>query len=470
MSSLDTRSATAAEAKPNVVILLADDLGYADASFNGGKIPTPHIDRIAKEGVRLERFYACPVCSPTRAGLLTGRWPLRMGIMRTVIPPWRKWGLPAEENTIAELLADAGYKHRAILGKWHLGHGKPSHHPLDNGFTYFYGHYNGAIDYFTHEREGETDWHRNRETLKEDGYTTELLAADAERFIKEQSADQPFFLYVPFNAVHSPFESLESDEAKFADVRPKRRRVYSGMTAALDRAVGKILDALDRQKLADNTFVLFFSDNGGVQGVGDNTPLRGAKTTVYEGGIRVAAAARWPKGGIQGGRSVKGLMGYIDVYPTVKRIAGLENVPDPNPLDGVDVLDVMRGTQQPSKRDWFSYISMTGSTEHVSVISGRYKLNVHGPSVLEDDAKADRSLELFDLEQDPRETKNLIGTQQDLADSLMEKLKTFRSWKIHGVDGYDVGREGFQCPRIGSLSRNKSEIRISKFETNFKSQ
>ena len=440
-------AAPAAEAKPNIVILLADDLGYADVSFNGGTIPTPHIDRIAKEGVRLERFYACPVCSPTRAGLMTGRWPLRMGIMRTVIPPWRKWGIPAAEKTMAELLTDAGYKQRGLLGKWHLGHGQPSHHPLANGFTYFYGHYNGAIDYWTHEREGQTDWHRNRETLKEEGYTTELLAADAERFIKESSTREPFFLYVPFNAVHSPFQSLESDAAKFSDVRPKRRQIYSGMTAALDRAVGKILDALNQRKLADKTFVLFFSDNGGVQGVGDNGPLRGGKTTVYEGGIRVAAAARWPAGGFQGGRSVKGLMGYIDVYPTIKRIAGLENVPDPNPLDGVDVLNVMRGTGESPKHNWFSYISMKGDTEHVSVISGRYKLNVHGPSVLEKNAEAGRTLELFDLKDDPRERKNRIDAQKDLADSLMEKLKTFRSWKIHGVDGYDVGREGFQAPK-----------------------
>ena len=447
LTSVAPFAAKAAEAKPNIVILLADDLGYADVSFNGGKIPTPNIDRIAKEGVRLERFYACPVCSPTRAGLMTGRWPLRMGIMRTVIPPWRKWGIPAAEKTLAELLAHAGYKQRGILGKWHLGHAQPSHHPLDNGFTYFYGHYNGAIDYWTHEREGETDWHRNRETVKEEGYTTELLAADAERFIKDCSAAEPFFLYVPFNAVHSPFQSLDSDAAKFADVRPKRRRIYLGMTAALDRAVGKILDALDRRKLADNTFVLFFSDNGGVQGVGDNGSLRGGKTTVYEGGIRVAAAARWPAGGIQGGRSIKGLMGYIDVYPTVKRIAGLENVADPNPLDGMDVLDLMRGRGESPNRDWFSYISMKGATEHVGIISGRYKLNVHGPSVLEKNAEADRALELFDLQNDPRETKNLIDTQKELADSLMEKLKTFRSWKIQGVDGYDVGREGFQAPK-----------------------
>ncbi|MFW6124746.1 MAG: sulfatase-like hydrolase/transferase, partial [Pirellulales bacterium] len=159
--------------RPNVLIVVADDLGFADVGFHGGRIPTPAIDRIAAEGVKLEQFYACPVCSPTRAGLMVGRWPIRVGIMRTVIPPWRRWGLPPEETTLAELAAEAGYARRGVVGKWHLGHSDRKYHPLNQGFTYFYGHYNGAIDYWTHQREGEVDWHRNFDTVHEEGYTTD---------------------------------------------------------------------------------------------------------------------------------------------------------------------------------------------------------------------------------------------------------------------------------------------------------
>ena len=437
----------AAARRPNIVLIVADDLGYQDVSFNGGKIPTPAIDRVATEGVNLTRFYACPVCSPTRAGLMTGRWPLRMGIMRAVIPPWRNWGIPADEKTVAELIADAGYPRRAIIGKWHLGHAAKKYHPLNNGFTYFYGHYNGAIDYWTHEREGETDWHRNWDTVHEEGYSTDLLGDDAARFIRESPAGDPFFLYLPFNAVHSPFQAPDADAARFADVADKTRRTYAGMTAAMDRAVGKVLAALDDRRLADNTFVLFFSDNGGVPRVGDNGPLRAGKATVYEGGTRVCAAARWPAGGIRGGKTVDGLMGYIDVYPTVKRLAGLADAADPNPLDGVDVLDVMRGRAEAPQRDWFSYIHQGGPDEQLAVIDGPFKLVVHGPGILTDGARAKSRCELYHLGDDPREQTNVADRHADVVDRLWQKLRTFRSWKLDGVPEYGEGRQGFKAPK-----------------------
>jgi arylsulfatase A-like enzyme len=436
----------APDERPNVVILVADDLGWADVSFHVGEIPTPAIDRIAREGVKLERFYVCPVCSPTRAGLMTGRWPLRMGIMRTVIPPWRRWGLPPDEKTLAELAADAGYRRRGVIGKWHLGHSDRKYHPLNQGFTYFYGHYNGAIDYWTHEREGEVDWHRNFDTVHEEGYTTDLIGAEAVRFIEQSPADEPFFLYVPFNAPHSPFQAHQEDIERFAHVENKRRRVYAAMVVALDRAVGTILEAIDRRDQAQDTFLLFFSDNGGVQRVADNGPLRAGKATVYEGGIRVAAAARWPGGGIQGGRSIDARIGYIDVYPTVKRIVGLAGAQDPNPLDGADVLDVLRGRAEPPRRDWFSYLSMADPVEHTSVIAGRYKLNVHGRSVLEAPLQGEQQRELFDLEQDPYEEHNLIDEHPELARPMLENLRAFRRLKIDGVGPYAEGRQGFQAP------------------------
>ena len=443
-----SRSAPAGQReRPNIVLIVIDDLGYRDVSFNGGDIPTPAVDRIAREGVNLKRFYACPVCSPTRAGLMTGRWPLRMGIMRAVIPPWRKWGLPPEEQTLAERLAGAGYERRAIIGKWHLGHCDRKYHPLNRGFTYFYGHYNGAIDYWTHEREGETDWHRNWETVHEEGYTTDLLADDACRFLRECPKGKPFLLYLPFNAVHTPLQAPEADIARFAHVKDKRRRIYSAMVAAMDRAVGKVLDALDARGLSENTFVLFFADNGGVTQFSDNGSLRAGKATVYEGGIRVCAAARWPAGGIAGGKTVDGLMGYIDVHPTVKRLAGLADAPDPNPLDGVDVLDVMRGTAEAPQRPWFSYIQQGGPTEHLSVIDRPYKLVVQGPGILSENARETSKAELFNLAEDPREQTDISGKHPDLVDRLWKALRTFRTWKIDGVPEFSDGRKGFKAPK-----------------------
>ncbi len=444
---LSLAAAAGKPSRPNVLIIVADDLGYRDVSFNGGEIPTPAIDRIAREGVNLTGFHACPVCSPTRAGLMTGRWPLRMGIMRAVIPPWRKWGLPPEERTLAELLADAGYRRRAVIGKWHLGHASRKYHPLNQGFTYFYGHYNGAIDYWTHEREGETDWHRNWDTVHEEGYSTDLLGEDAARFVREAPADEPLLLYLPFNAPHTPLQAPEADIKRFAHVKNKRRRIYCAMVAAMDRAVGKVLKAIDARPDADHTFVLFFSDNGGVPRVADNGPLRAGKVTVYEGGTRVCAAARWPAGGIRGGKTVDGLMGYIDVYPTVKRLAGLADAPDPNPLDGVDVLDVMRGRAEAPQRDWFSYIHQSGPTEHLAVIHRPWKLVVHGPGVLKDGSKPKSRRELFNLWKDPHEKTNVADGHPDVVDRLWDRLRTFRSWAIKGVPAYGEGRKGFKAPK-----------------------
>ena len=175
-SLLFTTVGGAAE-KPHIVILVADDLGWADVSFHDEQIKTPNLDRLVSEGAELSRYYVCPVCSPTRAGLMTGRYPIRYGLMRAVLPPWRRGGLDLAEVTMPEVLARAGYKHRGIFGKWHLGHSDIQYHPLRRGFTEFVGHYNGAIDYFTHQRDGMLDWHRDHESNRDEGYSTDLIAA-----------------------------------------------------------------------------------------------------------------------------------------------------------------------------------------------------------------------------------------------------------------------------------------------------
>ncbi|NQU22747.1 MAG: sulfatase-like hydrolase/transferase [Candidatus Nealsonbacteria bacterium] len=439
--------ATAADvplSPPNVVILLADDLGFADVGYHGGKIETPNIDRLARQGVRLERFYACPVCSPTRAGLMTGRYPIRLGLMRAVIPPWRKYGMPTDEQTLADLLAKAGYERRAAIGKWHLGHSARKYHPLRRGFTHFYGHYNGAIDYFTHLREDALDWHRDFDLCDDKGYSTDLIGREAVRFVEESPVGKPFFLYVPFNAPHSPLQAKEVDLKKYARLQG-RRKLHAAMVDSMDQAIGRILGAIDRRGIADDTLVLFFSDNGGVTGVADNGPLRGGKAGVYEGGVRVPAVIHWPRG-IPGGRTVDARMGYIDVYPTLKRIVGLKDDADANPLDGRDMLDVICGRAKPADRDWYSYIAQSGP-ERIAVSTDGWKLIVQGPGVLESDAVGKSRVELFRIDRDPYEKTDLAEEHPEVVGEMLARLKTFRRLKIDGVPPYGEGREGFVPPK-----------------------
>lgn len=339
-----------------MVILVADDLGWADVSFHGSQIRTPHLDRLATEGAAFSRFYVCPVCSPTRAGLMTGRYPIRYGLMRAVVPPWRRGGLDTSEVTLPEVLAKAGYRHRGIFGKWHLGHSDVKYHPLRRGFTEFIGHYNGAIDYFTHEREGELDWHRGYESNPDKGYSTDLIADAAVAFINRHArAGSPFFCYVPFNAPHSPLQAKAEDldrhrhlagEGPLMGLPGKKaagygaagrgrskRQTLAAMISSMDQGIGRILDALEAHHIGDNTLVWFFSDNGGIP-PGDNRPLNGRKGTVFEGGIRVAAAVRWP-GRIAAGSRIEAPLAYIDVLPTLMRVAGIPSHGG-KALDGID--------------------------------------------------------------------------------------------------------------------------------------
>lgn len=202
-----TADAPASAKRPNIVIILADDQGWADVGFHGSEIKTPELDRLAASGARLEQFYVQPVCSPTRAALMTGRYPMRYGLQVGVVRPWAQYGLPLEERTLAQALAEAGYE-TAICGKWHLGHFRRDYLPTRRGFDHQYGHYNGALDYFTHQRDGGHDWHRDDQACYDQGYSTFLLADEAVRLIRRHDTAKPLFLYVPFNAVHSPHQEI----------------------------------------------------------------------------------------------------------------------------------------------------------------------------------------------------------------------------------------------------------------------
>ena len=432
-----------AAGRPNIVLVLADDLGWNDVGYHGGEIPTPNIDRIASEGVKLERFYACPVCSPTRAGLMTGRYPIRFGMQRAVCRPFLKVGVPAREETLGEMLARAGYRHRGIAGKWHIGHAFRRFHPLNQGFTSFVGHFNGNIDYFTHRREGELDWHRGFTSNRDEGYSTDLIAEESVRFIDRHAGDGPFFLYVPFNAPHTPLQVPEKWLEPFSAVENERRRIYMAMVASMDHAIGRILEALRRNDLKDDTLVWFASDNGG-QALADNSPLRAGKGTVYEGGIRVAATLRWPAGLPGNGRSVTGLVSYLDVYPTLRRVAGLGSAGGPGePLDGEDMFDLILGREEPRKRRFFSYFEAYGN-EQLAVIDGDWKLVRRGPPILGDNPAdappaghrarpaAEEKIELFNLADSPLEQSDLSATESDRRNAMLEMLRTFRAIREDG--------------------------------------
>jgi len=249
------------EKKPNIVFFLIDDLGYADCGFNGGQqIKTPNIDRLAKSGAIIESHYVQPVCSPTRSTLLTGRYPTHTGVY-TIVSPGAPWGLPLAERTLADALRSAGYR-TALTGKWHLGEFEKAYQPNARGFDHQYGHFFGMLDYYSHDRLNKLDWFRNGEPLKEAGYTTHLIAAEACKVIETGDRAKPLFLYVPFNGVHSPFQAPDEYLKPYGALKGNRQKL-AGMLAAVDEAIGRIEESLKKAGMLENTLIVFSSDNGG---------------------------------------------------------------------------------------------------------------------------------------------------------------------------------------------------------------
>lgn len=416
-------SLAAEAAKPNIVVILADDLGFADVGFNGGKqIKTPNIDKLAAAGARLEQFYVQSLCSPTRAALMTGRYPMRHGLQTGVVRPWSQHGLPLNERTLPQALKEAGYV-TALTGKWHLGHFQPAYLPTRRGFDFQYGHYNGAIDYFKLDRGGGHDWHRNDQANYDKGYSTHLIARDAVRFIEDSR--RPFFLFVSFNAVHSPYQVPEEYLAPYAHLQ-EPRRTYAGMLAAMDEAIGQIIAALDEKGLRKNTLIVFSSDNGGPHPgkVTDNGPLRAGKSTLYEGGVRVAASVAW-EGRIKAGSIITAPLHIVDLYPTLLRLAGAP-LQQELPIDGHDAFAILtQGKASPHREILLNTTPNTGA-----IRVGDWKLIVNGKiDSHEDDgtvsAPLEPLIELFNIANDPYEKQNLAGQRPDVARDLRARYDKF---------------------------------------------
>ncbi len=415
-----------AREKPNIVLIVADDLGWNDVGYHGSDVLTPNLDAIVRQAAEFDRFYAYHGCTPTRAGLMTGRYPERLGLSH-ILYPTRKGGLSPDEQTLAELLADEGYEHRACIGKWHLGHSDIKYHPLNQGFTFFYGCYGGLVDYFLHVNKGQLDWHRNFEPSYDKGYTTDLITQEAMAFIDEKADEEsPFFLYVPYNAPHGPLQAphrylsmydfdvrkpIFSDSTVYPDAPKKRvhrgqgnskRQTYAAMVTAMDDGIGQIFDKLKESGELENTFFLFMSDNGGsIKFGGSNLPLRGEKGTCFEGGLRVPAFLYYPKLA-QGGTVIDQVTGYIDIMATIRDLLDVKAMPA-NELDGISFLPALKGH---SKRH----------AERM-IFTGKH-------SVVREDWKV-LGKNLFQVGSDTTEARNIAESEAALFESLADTLATF---------------------------------------------
>jgi arylsulfatase A len=411
----------AAEPRPNVVIIITDDMGYADiGTFGARDIKTPSIDSLARDGVKLTDFYAnAPVCSPTRAGLMTGRYQQRYGIeapLQQVSTAWQQ-GLRATGRSLPQLLKNSGYA-TALLGKWHIGY-QADMSPNAHGFDYFFGFRAGYIDYYQHtDGDGQPDLWENSTPVGEEGYMTDLISDRSVRFI-EQHARQPFFLEVAYNAPHWPYQrpdapSTAIDKARHLrpdEVPTSTRADYVTMVERLDRGVGKILRALDDHSLARNTIVIFTNDNGG-EWLSNAGPLFNRKSSVWEGGIRVPALIRWPATLPAGKTS---LQVGITMDLTASVLAATSSaVPADTRLDGMNIFPILQGISPVVERTLF-WRSSLGRTQK-AVRSGDWKLVVDGANTM-----------LFDVSKDIGERTDLTNQRLDVVAQMRPLLAAWES-------------------------------------------
>ncbi len=431
----DKPSAGAAAAKPNIVVILADDLGNADLGYRGSDIKTPNLDKLATGGVRLESFYGMPVCTPSRAALMTGRYAMRYGLQTLVIFPSHTYGLATDERTLPQALKEAGYN-TAMVGKWHLGHADRKYWPQNRGFDHFYGNLVGEVDYFKMERGGVIDWQRNGTFLKEEGYHTTLVGDEAVKLIEAHDAAKPLFLYTAFLAPHAPYQAPQEYIDRYKDtIADPQRRIYAGMITAMDDQVGRIMAALEKKGLRDNTLIVFSSDNGGPTsalfatgarspeeraesgGVAlgqkpppSNAPFRGGKGSLYEGGVRTVSFMNWP-GHLQPG-VVNEPIHTVDMFPTLVKLAG-GSLEGGKPLDGKDVWPVVSQGQPSPHED----ILINVEAFRGAVRKGNWKLVKV--------ALLPGKTELFDLAADPGEQVNVAGQHPEVVQDLEARLLNY---------------------------------------------
>lgn len=414
--------ALAADApRPNILLIVADDMGWADVGYHDSAIRTPNLDRLAREGVELDQFYVAPMCTPTRVALLTGRYWSRFGNTTPSnerVLPWETW-------TLARALKQAGYATH-ITGKWHLG-SKVEWGPRQFGFDHSHGSLAGGVNPLNHlYKHGpySKTWHRNDQLIEEQGHVTDLIGKEALKFIDAKHA-QPFFVYVPFTAVHTPFDEPQTWLKGASQVHADRQQ-YAACAQHMDAVIGKMIEALDRTGQRENTLVIFFSDNGGTNGDdsnrypdtkikgrirGLNTPLRGWKTQVYEGGIRVPAFVHWP--GTLEPSKVTTPLHVIDWMPTVCALLKLP-APAGTKWDGVDAWPTLNGKPNQALEDRELYWQGVHKRS-AALRQGNWKLVVHR-------RKEKGGTELFDLSKDPNEKNNRAAEEAPRVSTMLKAL------------------------------------------------
>ena len=430
--------------QPNIVLLFADDAGYADFGFHGGQeIPTPNLDELARTGVLFSQGYVSdPTCGPSRAGLITGRYQQRFGFEENNVPGFMsansaelgdKMGLPIDEVTMADHMKSLGYA-TAVYGKWHLGHGD-QFHPTKRGFDEFVGFRGGARSYFAYP-DGKADRPENRlehgfgEYREPGGYLTDVLADEAVAFI-ERNAERPFFVFLSFNAVHTPMDALEDDLALFPELTGLRKQL-AAMTVAMDRASGKVLNRLEELGLSDKSIVVFTNDNGGPtdRNGSNNYPFAGTKSNQLEGGIRVPFVMRWPeklKTGVY-----REPVSTLDLLPTFYAAAG-GDVATLGEIDGVDLLPFIRGEDDGRPHQTLFWKKDVRAT----IRDGDWKLMRF----------ADRPAELYNLAEDPAEQVNHAADHPELVAELFKKIFAWEQtlqrsrWALkRKYEQYDIDR------------------------------
>lgn len=415
--------------RPNILLVISDDQGYGDIGAHGNeKIRTPNLDRFAAEGVELTRFYVSPVCSPTRASLLTGRYHYRTGVIHTSRGGAKMHG---EETTLAELLQQAGYR-TAIFGKWHLGDNYPMR-PQDQGFVESLVHKSGGITQAPDQPNSYFDpvlWHNGRRTTGR-GYCTDVFFNGAVRFV-EENRDRPFFVYLALNAPHAPLEVRPDDAEPYRKMGldETTAKVY-GMITNLDENFGRLVARLQELGLRENTVVIFMTDNG-AQHARFNAGLRGRKSTTYEGGIRVPFFVQWPRG-LKGGRKIDRIGAHIDLLPTISEICGLVP-PKQLKLDGVSLLPLLRESK--AAESWPDRILFLQCHrgldprryQNSAAVSQRYKMVGYPGTFDREDFQPSLTepvLELYDLENDPTEARNVSSLRPDIQKELQ---KAYDAW------------------------------------------
>lgn len=413
---------TFGETRPNIILILADDLGYGDVGFMGcTDIPTPHIDALATEGVRFTNGTVThSFCSPSRAGIMAGRYQQRFGHENNV--PFSAddltLGLPVTEKLLPQALKEAGYT-TAMFGKWHLGGTEPFH-PLNRGFDELYGFLGGGHKYFPEQLTIETPTHRfdeyktkllrNRERVEETEHLTEAFTREACAFIERQSADKPFFIYLSYNAPHTPLQPSKETLERVPNLKGKRRQ-YAGLVVGLDDGVGRVFQTLEKTGHRNNTLIFFLSDNGGPLPHGaDNGELRDDKGTVYEGGIRVPFTVSWP-GIIPAGVDYEPVVSSLDIYATAAAVAGT-TAPEERPLDGVNLIPYLTGEDKTLPHEILFWRQGGGGTW--AARQGNLKMS-----------EVRNTVELHDLDKDISESNDLSATYPEKLQNLKARL---RSW------------------------------------------